>query len=832
MDHFSKDAPVPPYSQMSDSDSDAASNGRGGVDIMATSHAATEERMHAHAPAVQHPLQNAHAAAAAPGESTGKQRSGAMLTPGYDDRSSAGTVSGAAGRRLASELRLCRSRRMHRHEREDQEKGPDASGWRASQSQRGAAATSAAQLPPPSTLERKKGKAGLAAGAKLRAQEVRPGSSLTDLFARAAELDGDAELHQPSQSSQPHAPMDRNLGTGVDDSEFGAPHSFDSMSADDRAQLATAIAGLPSHPSAQYSTQKAGVSTGGIEMAPAAVRFGGATVLGEPQAPASAITAEEGGGMCETPNTAGSEEMTPINSMTICGVQGEMVAKELQQAMTSGRGRTTRRPLTLAAVRDHGRDGGPPARNGEHRGANERANGDGADGRLSRRQVNISKLEASLQEAALLNDAVRQKLGAESKLPQHLDNSLGGAHDALGELLEALREDEERAPENSGFEDSEALGRLVRKRAGLRIGLRMRQQGKADRPRDDVHAGATGRFSRKQRSELAAYGHSLGLARSASQVQLLEGAESDSAAAGGLMDADDAAEAMEAGDLRTRPSFFSQPARRVFGDRLHDFWVHPRMVKLRLLILALFCIGLLVLFPFVKDRLPEDELIEHTYGITPELPYLYVFNDSPLTWIEVHLTVPSTDETAPVHGSNNSPHASGKSFMSSLFSLGPALQSAGRRSKSKFSGSVGSARASHGSSNLPPRNVTVTLQQDGGSMAAANGSVGEPIVLSDPEVFTTDDAAKYYVLTWSNIQSMDAYTSGAGPVVLNVSVSDNGESIAAEIHPLQLGWFGPAQIWFGLAVLIITLLIIATELLHRTLAAMIGSFLGACAPPC
>ena len=71
-----------------------------------------------------------------------------------------------------------------------------------------------------------------------------------------------------------------------------------------------------------------------------------------------------------------------------------------------------------------------------------------------------------------------------------------------------------------------SLGRLVRKRAGLRIGLRMRQQGQANRPRDDVHAGATGRFSRKQRSELAAYGHSLGLARSASQVQLLEGASS------------------------------------------------------------------------------------------------------------------------------------------------------------------------------------------------------------------------------------------------------------------------------------------------------------------
>ena len=653
----------------------------------------------------------------------------ASQLPQATRRGGGATVSGTGGRAMASELRA--SRQLH---------------------------APAAVAPPVTVLPP-------------RPQQMVPvqrsASSLTDLFARAAEIEGQGQAPLPPT---------------------GAPaHHWDSLEDADRARLATAIAALPGRPFDISPPRTPAVRGAEVELtaSPQTVRFGSATLIDD----GDATTAAPPVG----PEPA-SENLTP-NNMTISAARGEDIARELRRAISGGRGASSRRPLTLPAAAAAFVDEDEP------QAAARGADAGGRDGRLGRQHADVAKVEAALQELELLTDAVRHKLPGESAaLPAHMDASLNGAHAALGDLLESFQEDEARRGESDA--DAEALGRLVRKRAGLRVGLRMRQQNRgvhAALPQAHHYATVT----TSSRQDMAAYGRRLGLQRTASQVNLLEADTSDSVANGG--------ETAGTAPLQGRPSFFSQPARSAFGERALRCWTHRYAVRLRLLALAGICIAMLVIFPFLKDRLPVYSALEHTYGITPELPYLYVFNESPLTWIEVHLTVPSTDETALIHGADNTPHGSAKAAM-------PTLSAALFPPEGRAGGSS--------SSDIEPRNVTVVLQQSR-LTESGNGSesVVEIVTLTDPadNTFTTDDKAKTYVLTWSNVKSFGGWKDGY-PLELNVSVSANGEAVACEIHPLQLGWIGPAQVWLGLTVLIVILGIIASELLHRTLAAIVGSF--------
>lgn len=202
-------------------------------------------------------------------------------------------------------------------------------------------------------------------------------------------------------------------------------------------------------------------------------------------------------------------------------------------------------------------------------------------------------------------------------------------------------------------------------------------------------------------------------------------------------------------------------------------------------VIAMLCLGFLVILSLSKDYLPYDRDLGELVTVTSGQSTVYGLNDKPNVRIEVHMTLPSLDT---IQTNGNSTDA------------------------------------------LSAIALSLEMRQDG---------VWVPIGTTHACTFKYDVHDCFYAYRArhlmdgrsGDLQLVYRIQNDAGVLEELTGASGGGSSLEATAtvafnsHVKQYDMLGQAKIWIALVVLLGTLFFIAFELLHRTLVAFSGAFL-------
>lgn len=194
-------------------------------------------------------------------------------------------------------------------------------------------------------------------------------------------------------------------------------------------------------------------------------------------------------------------------------------------------------------------------------------------------------------------------------------------------------------------------------------------------------------------------------------------------------------------------------------------------------VMSLVCIGFLAILGR-GDYRPYDKELGELVTVTSGQQRTYSLNDSPNKRIEVHLTVP------PWGSINSDSSAEGNS------ALGNGATTAGIL-------------------------VMLQMQQQSDSWV----TIGEAEKCS-----FANESARECFFAFSAEKLMDGRTGSLQFAYSLVQDSVSQYAIPFNAHVRQYGILGQAKIWLACGLLVVALFLIAFELLHRTLVAMVGSF--------
>lgn len=234
-------------------------------------------------------------------------------------------------------------------------------------------------------------------------------------------------------------------------------------------------------------------------------------------------------------------------------------------------------------------------------------------------------------------------------------------------------------------------------------------------------------------------------------------------------------------------------------------------------------ITILIILSMVKDRLPDHEDLQNVYSASKSAPLILPIDSSPLDVVEVVLTTPpwenhEADSHLDTHEEDTHEDPETVHAPEFLVSI-----------RQRVNDDDHHADESHGEQENIDDSHNRKLLSGGGGPQPISAAPNFTFVEDDWVTLTRERDCEVEKKSQKchfkfRERHLNSEFDEEKDLFLVVSVKPSGQQLSVEVHVHQFGVLGDAKVWIALIILLTVLVLIALEIIHRTLIAMAGSF--------